>query len=302
MEPALLHLRAEALSATRDFFERRNVLEVETPCLESVPASDPHLEPIAVGERYLRTSPEFAMKRLLAAGSGDVYQIGKVFRGGEVGTLHNPEFTMLEWYRCGWDYRRLMEEADELLHVLFGLRRSLQDSEFVSCRDVFASALALDPWRDDGDALIAKARELGFVACRSRAEAFDFLMDAIARTHFDDDRLTFVAGYPPEQALLARITEGVAERFEAYFGAVELVNGYTELTDASECRRRFASDNAVRTSAGKPERAISEALLDAFEQGTPDCAGASLGMDRALMCIADVGSVAATLAFAWDDA
>lgn len=302
MELSLLRLRAEAFSAARDFFDHRNVLEVETPCLESAPASDPHIEPIVAGGRYLRASPEFAMKRLLAAGSGDVYQLGKVFREDEVSTLHSPEFTMLEWYRCGWDYRRLMDEADELLHVLFDLRRRLPESEFIWCRDIFNDALALDPWRAGDGELIARARAFGFAACGSRADAFDFLMDEIARTCFDDDRLTFVAGYPPEHALLARVTKGVAERFEAYFGAVELVNGYTELTDAAECRRRFASDNAVRTGAGKPVRAVSEALLDAFEQGLPDCAGASLGMDRALMCIADADSVAATLAFAWDDA
>ncbi len=302
MASSSLRLRAAALAAIREFFHRRGVLEVETPCLESAPASDPHVELIAADGRYLRASPEFAMKRLLVAGSGDIYQIGKVFRAHEVGALHNPEFTMLEWYRCGWDCRRLTGETDELLHRLFGLRRPLPGSDFVALREVFADALGLDPWRAGADVCIAQAREHGFGTCRDRAAALDFLMDTVARTRFPGDRLTFVSGYPPDQALLARVTQGVAERFEVYLGAVELVNGYTELTDAAECRRRFSADNDRRGEAGKPRRVVSEALLNAFERGLPDCAGASLGVDRALMCIAGADSVAATLAFDWADA
>ena len=302
VEASFLRLRAEALAAIRDFFHHRKVLEVETPCLESAPVSDPHIESIAAGERYLRTSPEFAMKRLLVAGSGDIYQIGKVFRAHETGTLHNPEFTMLEWYRCHWDHHRLMKEADELLHRLFSLRRTLPASNFISYREAFTDSLKLDPWHDDDAALIAKAHELGFISCRDRGDALDFLMDTIARTYFPQDRLSFVSGYPPEQALLARVTQDIAERFEVYFGAVELVNGYTELTDANEYRRRFLNDNARRGKDGKPQRVVSEALLEALDSGLLDCAGASLGVDRALMCIADADSVAATLAFDWEEA
>ena len=298
----ILRLRAGLLAAIRDFFSRRGVLEVETPCLESAPAGDPHVEPSAVNGRYLRASPEFSMKRMLAGGSGDIYQLGKVFRAGEIGVLHNPEFTMLEWYRCGWDYHRLMGEVDELLHSLVAPHRALPASNFVSCREVFTDVLATDPWSADTGALMEKARELGFGGCRTRSEALDFLVDAIARACFADDRLTFVSGYPVEQALLARVSRGVSERFEVYLGAVELVNGYTELTDPAEYRRRFSSDNDRCSELGKPRRALSTALLDALERGLPDCAGASLGVDRALMYVAGVDSVSGTLVFDWADA
>ena len=301
MEPPFLHLRAEALAAIRGFLDAREVLEVETSCLESAPVSDLQIEPIAANGRYLRVSPEFAMKRLLAVGSGDIYQIGKVFRAHETGALHNPEFTMLEWYRCGWNYRRLMDETDEFLHRLFGLCGVLPDSDVVFCREIFADALGVDPWCDGAEALIEKAREAGFVTCADRSDALDCLTDEIARTRFRDDRLAFVGGYPPEQALLARVTEGVAERFEVYLGPVELVNGYTELNDAGECRR-FSADNDRRSEIGRPWRGVGEALLNAFEQGLPDCAGASLGLDRVLMCMTGTADVAATLAFDWDDA
>ncbi len=302
MKPPFLHLRAELLASLRDFFRQRDVLEVETPCLESAPASDPHIEPIAANGHYLRTSPEFAMKRLLVAGGSDIYQIGKVFRAHETGALHNPEFTMLEWYRRGWDWRRLMDEADELLHRLFDSHRALPDSDFVTCREVFNDAFGLDPWRDGADAFIAKARDLGFSTCRGGDDALDFLMDTAARTRFSSERLTFVSGYPPRQALLARVTQGVAERFEIYLGAVELVNGCTELTDAAECRRRFSTDDKRCRELGRPRQGVSKALLDALERGLPDCAGASLGVDRALMCIVGADSIAATLAFDWANA
>ena len=298
----MLHLRAELLAVIRDFFRHRSVLEVETPCLESMPASDPQIEPIEAGDRYLRTSPEFSMKRLLAANSGDIYQIARVFRANEVGALHNPEFTMLEWYRCGWNYRRLMGETDELLHQLFSRHRALPDSEFVTLREIFIDTFELDPWNDNAAAHIAKAHAHGFPACDHRIDALDFLMDTIARTRFSEDRLTFVSDYPPESALFAHVAQGVAERFEVYLGAVELVNGYTELTDVSEYRRRFLADNDRRPELGKPRYSVNEAWFDTFETDLPDCAGASLGIDRALMCVAGALNVSATLAFDWTNA
>lgn len=277
-------------------------MEVETPCLESTPATDPCIEPIAAAGRYLRTSPEFLMKRLLVICTEDIYQIGKVFRGQEIGALHNPEFTMLEWYRRGWDYQRLMKETDELLQHLLALRTPLRDSRFVSYRELFVDALAVDPWVDEAELFIAKAREHGYKTVRGYAEAVDFLMDTIARTHFPADRLTFVYDYPPQQALLARVNQGVAERFEVYLEAVELVNGYTELTDAEECRNRFTRDNDSCVRMGKAPRAIHSALIDALDQGFPDCAGASLGVDRALMSIALADNVSSTLSFDWHSA
>lgn len=298
----MLRLRARALASIRSFFFERNALEVETPWLESVPASDPYIEPFPVGGRYLRSSPEFLMKRLLAVCDEDIYQVGKVFRRRETGLLHNPEFTMLEWYRQGWDYRRLMSETDDLLRRLFSLRRSLPDSGFRSYRDVFVDALGIDPWTDDAGLFIARARKLGFTASCEYGAALDFLMDTVARADFPRDRLTFIYDYPPQQAALARVRGQVAERFEVYSGHVELVNGYTELVDADECRRRFVDDNETCVRIGKSPRAISEALIDVLRRGLPDCAGASLGIDRVLMLISGTDSVASTLSFDWHNA
>ena len=295
----MLRLRAKVLALIRGFFRERGVMEVETPCLESAPATDPCIEPIPAAGRYLRASPEFLMKRLLAACSEDIYQIGKVFRGQEIGALHNPEFTMLEWYRRGWDYRQLMGETDELLQQLLSLRKSLPSSSFVSYRELFVDTLAADPWVDEAGLFIARARERGYEAVRGYTEAADFLMDTIAREHFPANRLTFVHGYPPRQALLARVKEDVAERFEVYLGAVELVNGYTELTDAEECRNRFARDNDSCARMGRAPRVTAKALIDALERGFPDCAGASLGVDRTLMSIARAGDISSTLSFDW---
>ena len=298
----MLRLRAKVLGLIRGFFEERDVLEVETPCLESVPTTEPHVQPIAVAGRYLRTSPEFLMKRLLVSCTEDVYQIGKVFRGGEVGKLHNPEFTMLEWYRRGWDYKRLMIETEDLLRQLLSLRRSLPVSAFISYRELFDDALAVDPWADNIAPLITKAREHGYEAACEYDEVLDFLMTVISRTYFPENRLTFVYDYPPQQALLARLNKDVAERFEVYLGPIELVNGYTELTDAEECRLRFVRDNDSGVRMGKVPRAISEALINALDQGFPDCAGASLGVDRTLMSIARISDISSTLSFDWGNA
>ena len=297
-----LHLRAEILGSIRDFFSRHNVLEVETPCLESAPTSDPHIEPMTVNGYYLRASPEFSMKRLLTNCNNDIYQIGKVFRESEISSLHNPEFTMLEWYRRHWDYQRLMTEVDEILHCLFGLRKGLSNSEFVLYREIFTDVLGVNPWDDEAEVLIAKAQELGFEACYHYRDALNFLMDTVARTSFSKTHLTFVSDYPAEQALLARVTGDITERFEVYFGKIELVNAYTELTDGDEYRRRFLLDNDFCAEVGKPKRIFSEDLLKALDQGLPDCAGASLGIDRALMCVAGVDKISETLTFDWNNA
>jgi lysyl-tRNA synthetase class 2 len=309
-----LELRANLYALIRRFFAERSVLEVETPVLGEAGNTEPNIESfstnfgghVAAGsrERWLRTSPEHALKRLLAAGVGDCYELGRVFRNGEAGRRHNPEFTMLEWYRTGFDHRRLMQETTEFVRAALALSgRTAQVAEY-SYRELF-SALRLDPFDAPIDALQKPLAEFhidphGLV----RDDWLDLLITHRLQPDFPRDRITLVHDFPASQCALAKIRDGdppVAERFELFLGSYELANGYHELTDADEQRARFERDNTRRRARGQREIPIDERLLAALAQ-MPACAGVALGVERLLMCLADTDDIGDVIAFPFADA
>ena len=287
--------RAVLLSAMREFFATRGVLEVETPLLVNAAVTDVNLRPVslALGDRtlYLQTSPEYAMKRLLAAGVGDVYQLCKVVRGDERSRLHNPEFTMLEWYRVGFDMAQLTEEVAALLNTLVtragGAPRRLRH---LSYREAFQSALQIDPLDVTVDELmpLAMARGLAGDGARElgRDGLLDFLMGTVIGPTLGHGEWLALTHYPASQAALATLDPTdprVALRFEIYADGIELANGFQELADAREQRTRFEADNAARRAQDLPTMPIDERLLAALAAGLPACAGVALGFDRAVM-------------------
>lgn len=294
-----LHARAALLARAREFFAARSVLEVDTPLVVNSPVSDVHIASATVelGERqapagaasplYLHTSPEYAMKRLLAAGSGDIYQICHVVRGDERGHLHNPEFTLLEWYRLGFSLGALMDEVEALARVLLGPAHRPRRSERLTYREAFARELSLDPFTAPDTTLLEAARRLGLDSPgANRDELLEFLMGVGVGPRLGRGALCFIHGYPATQAALARLDPEdprAALRFELYCEGVELANGFHELQSPVEQRARFERDNARRRRAGQPVRPPDERLLAALAAGLPDCAGVALGLDRALM-------------------
>jgi elongation factor P--(R)-beta-lysine ligase len=306
----VLRARAAMLAGARAFFAARHVLEVETPMLSPAGATDPALESLEVSTcappRFLHTSPEFPMKRLLAAGSGDIYQIARVFRAGEAGRYHNPEFTLLEWYRAGFDAHRLMDEVEALVRTLAGAADP-GAAERVSYAEAFRRHAGLDPMRA-GEAELADCainHGIDLTGTLDRDGWLDLLMSQVVAPAFPAGRLTFVHGYPASQAALARLRPGdpaVAERFELYWGSLELANGFHELADAREQARRFERDLASRKSRGLAPMPVDTRLLAALEAGLPDCAGVALGVDRLLMCLTGCTHIREVLAFPWDEA
>ncbi len=306
-------MRAALLAATRAFFAERGVLEVETPCLAGAAATDPHLASLATrcGDRalYLQTSPEYAMKRLLAAGSGAIYQLARAFRDGESGRRHNPEFTLLEWYRPGFDHHRLMDEVEALIATTLG--RQERPAERLTYRDAFRRYAGVDPLTDPVERLAEAAREAASASLPDlgddRDAWLDLLMVTAVQERLGSGGLTFLLDYPASQAALARVRRepdgtAVAERFELFIDGVELANGFHELTDPAEQRRRFEHDLALRRERGLPEPPIDEHLLAALEAGMPDCAGVALGFDRLVMLAAGAESIDEVLAFPVDRA
>jgi lysyl-tRNA synthetase class 2 len=304
-----LRRRAECLALARDFFRARNVLEVETPALVNAPVSDVNLGSVRVDlaglskPLWLHTSPEYAMKRLLAAGCGDIYQICHVYRGAERGRQHNPEFTMLEWYRLGFSLEDLMHEVAALVRGLFGTAGAELPVEFVSYVDALRRHVGLDPFGDVAP-LRAAARELGFDARQAETAGRDELLDLIVGARvgpaLGSGALTFLHRYPASQAALARLDPAdprVALRFELYHHGIELANGYHELASGAEQRARFAADLRLRALRGLPAAAIDPHLLAALDAGLPDCAGVALGFDRVLMLATGATNIDEVLAF-----
>ncbi len=288
---AALHRRAALLAHVRAFFAERGVLEVETPILSAGGATDPQIESLVSrvagmpGEFYLTTSPEFAMKRLLAAGSGDIYQLCKVFRDGERGRWHNPEFTLLEWYRIGFDDAAMMSEVELLIARLLAPERRVLPALRLTYAAAMRQYAGVDPHTADDRALEGAAQRLG-VACEAeldRDSKLDLLMGLAVGPQLGRDRPCFICDYPASQASLARLKPGlpqVAARFELYLDGIELCNGFHELADPAEQRARFEQDLAIRRARGQVEPRLDERLLAALEEGMPDCAGVALGVDR----------------------
>jgi lysyl-tRNA synthetase class 2 len=309
--PAVLRTRAELLSRIRGFFAAAGVMEVETPIASRAAATDPSIASLRSAcfglgpgplPLWFQTSPELHMKRLLAAGCGPIYQICKVFRDGERGRLHHPEFTLLEWYRPGWDHHRLMSEVADL--VRHALDRPDLAEERVTYRDLFLNRLALDPLRAGVDDLRRTVSEEGIPGADGldldRDGWLDLLLTHRIESHLGRGCLTFVYDYPASQAALARLCGGgdpVAERFELYLEGVELANGFHELTDAREQRRRFEGDLERRAAKGLDRPPLDELFLAALDAGMPDSAGVALGVDRLLMAAAGSAHIDDVLAF-----
>jgi lysyl-tRNA synthetase class 2 len=304
---AALRRRAEALRFTREFFHQRGVLEGETPAMVNAALSDVHLGSVRAqvpgldAPLFLHTSPEYAMKRLLAAGSGDIYQVCRVYRGAERGRQHNPEFTMLEWYRLGFSLDQLMAEVGTLVRGLLGAEVPV---EMLGYREAELRHSGVDPL-DDADAeLRDAAMRLGMSADHARGAKRDELLDLIVGAQVGPalgaSSLTFVHRYPASQAALARLDPAdprLALRFELYHRGIELANGYHELSDVDEQRRRFATDQEARRSRGLPVNSLDPHLLAALDSGLPDCAGVALGLDRVLMLAMNAASIDDVLAF-----
>jgi lysyl-tRNA synthetase class 2 len=301
---AALAARARLLADIREYFRRAGVLEVETPLLCAGTVTDPRISPLACADRWLQTSPEYAMKRLLAAGSGPIYQVCKAFRGGESGGLHNPEFTMLEWYRPGFELRDLIAETAALVAGVLD-RNSW---ETLSYRDLFLRHLGVDPLLAETGELAGIAREQLDVsfATADRDTWLDLLLSHLIEPRLRDSGLLFVYDYPASQAALARLHEvdgmAVAERFELYVDGIELANGYCELTDSTEQLRRFSRDNEQLVAVGEPPRPADPHLLAALEHGLPACSGVALGLDRLLMLQQGASRLSEVLSFDWERA
>ncbi|MEQ1513366.1 MAG: EF-P lysine aminoacylase EpmA [Lysobacteraceae bacterium] len=309
-----LRLRARLYATIRAFFAGRDVLEVETPVLSVAGNTDPNIESFSLEfsgrtdgaplTRWLRTSPEFPLKRLLAAGIGDCYELGRVFRNGEAGGRHNPEFTMLEWYRVGWDHHRLIDETVELVQAALQLLGRSASVETTCFRDLYRDRLGIDPFTAADVELRAALGDVEIdPSGLDRDDWLDLLMTHRLQPDFDRDGILVIHDYPASQCALAKIRAGqgdesaVAERFELYLGPLELANGYHELTDAAEQRARFRRDHAVRAERGAVQPPIDEALLAAMTTGLPSSSGVALGVERLLMAMLDTDRIADVLAF-----
>lgn len=304
-----LRLRARVNAAIRGFFAERGVLEVETPILSAAGNTEPNIDSftttfsghVSAGPRlrWLRTSPEYPLKRLLAAGLGDCYELGRVFRNGEAGGRHNPEFTMLEWYRVGWDHHRLIEETVSLVRQLLALVDRQARVEVLTYRELFQRHVGVDPFTASLQQLQAPLAGIQIDGeGLSRDDWLDLLMTHRIQPAFSRQVLTVVHDWPASQAALARIRPGdppLAERFELYLGPYELANGYHELNDAAEQRARFARDHAVRSERGAVLPPLDQALLASLD-ALPACAGVAVGVDRLLMCLLDTAAIADVLA------
>ena len=312
----MLKARAKFTASIRQFFAERDVLEVETPLLSNGTVTDVHLDAFACqfphhhsGEDktlFLQTSPEFAMKRLLCAGSGAIYQICKSFRNEEAGRFHNPEFTMLEWYRPDFNDHQLMDELEQLVQTVLKVKSCIR----LSYQDAFLQYLHLDPL----SASVKEVKELVMSFSQDdwlvQENDKDILLQWLFSMHIENklsDELTpcFIYDFPATQASLAKLNQEdnrVAHRFELYFNGVELANGFYELQDATEQQQRFIKDNQQRKALGRPERPIDDLFLQALEQGLPDCAGVALGLDRLFMLQQNLPHIEQALSFTIDRA
>ncbi|EQC00581.1 elongation factor P--(R)-beta-lysine ligase [Photorhabdus temperata] len=302
--------RATVLAEIRRFFAERGVLEVETPAMGQSTVTDIQLfsfqtEFVGPGAAdgmtlYLMTSAEFHMKRLLAAGSGPIYQISRCFRNEEAGRYHNPEFTMLEWYRPHYDMYRLINEVDDLLQQIL----DCESAESLSYQQAFLRYLDIDPLSAEKEKLREVAAKLDLSNIADTEEDRDILLQLLftvgVEPHIGIERPTFIYHFPASQASLAEISKEdhrVAERFEVYFNGVELANGFRELTDGDEQRQRFEQDNRKRAELGLPVRPIDENLIGALKQGIPECAGVALGVDRLVMLALGAEKLSDVIAF-----
>lgn len=308
-----LRLRAQLLTFIRQFFAQRDVLEVETPLLCHTTGTDPLLDFFSTDYRFLpqpqplflQTSPEFAMKRLLAAGSGSIYQICKAFRNGESGRFHNPEFTMLEWYRLDFDLSQLMDEVGELISLILEPRFPAKNVEKISYSALFQKKTGLNPLTFSLPDYQAFAVAHGFpeaveLCGKDHALWLDFLFSFIIQPELGNQSVCLVYGYPALLSSLARVNTqnpAITDRFEVFVQGIELGNGFFELADAKEQERRFDLENSERKARGLPVVKKDDYLLAALTAGLPDCSGVAVGVDRLLMLLDNSQSIDDILAF-----
>ena len=310
-----LQLRAAMLARARGYFAGTGALEVETPALVRAPVTDVHLESLRVTDDvthttqgFLQTSPEYGMKRLLCAGAPDIYQVCRVFRAAERGRRHNPEFTMIEWYRLGIDDHALMRDVEGFVRTMLEPHREMAPSDFTSYQRAFERVLEIDPLHAPLMQLRNAIEQRGVPVPESmrtqssRDDLLDLAMSTLVAESFARDRLTFVSDFPPSQAALARVRGEVAARFEAFWGPAELANGFHELGVADEQRARFESDRAERRPAGQPDREPDRHFIEALQVGLPDCAGVALGFDRLLMVAIEAERIDDVIAFPFERA
>lgn len=311
--------RANVLATIRKFFNERDVIEVETPLLSNGTITDVHLDPFITQFNYstdsnieeakalyVQTSPEFAMKRLLASGYGCCYQICKAFRHEQHGRYHNPEFTMLEWYRVGFDHFQLIEEVAALLRDVLACK----DTESISYQNLFLREVNIDPLKATNEELTTLISEHGMLSDwlineSSKDTLLQFVMSEIIEPRIGNDIPCFVYNFPASQASLAKISADdsrVAERFECYFKGIELANGFNELTDADQQLRRFRADNEIRSDMNKEQRPIDDNFIAALKHGLPKCSGVALGVDRLLMLALGAKSIDKVISFPIDNA
>ena len=314
-----LKARARMLKSIRQFFEERDVLEVETPLLSNAAGTDPHIESFKTTFNhpqlpetvalYLNSSPEFSMKRLLSAGSGSIFQICKAFRNGEAGRFHNPEFSILEWYRVDFDLRQLIDEVEQLIQTVAPalLKKTTTRLHYA---EAFLQATGIDPLTATLADFIRCARQKG---CPEAVEIcgeehslwLDFLFSHLVQPSLGKEGLCFIEGFPACQASLARLNKEdprIAERVELFIDGIELGNGFYELSNAQEQQQRFAAEARLRKEQGLIEPPIDQHLLAALESGLPNCSGIAIGLDRLLMLITEVSSIDEVMAFSVDRA
>jgi len=308
-----LKVRAGYLQRARGYFAGQSITEVESPIVTAHAVTDPHIDSLRClsGDnriKWLRPSPEYHLKRLLAAGSGDIFEIGKVFRDGESGSRHHPEFTMVEWYRLGFDLQDIIDDTIGLIKTL-GSTAAHPPVQVDQIRydEAFKRHLSVDPITADATELAAVAEslmndemseQLKFSLGNNRGMWLDLLMSHCLEPLFNNEALTVITHYPADQASLARLCPDdprFAERFEVYYRGIELANGFKELRDAAEQRQRFEQDQATRKEFGKTVHAIDESFLQALEQGLPDCSGVAVGLDRIIMACEGYGRISDTL-------
>ncbi len=311
--------RALMLKNIRAFFDGRGVIEVETPLLSHYSTTDPHLDSLRSRFRdqscYLNTSPEYAMKRLLADWKKPIYQICKAFRDDELGPNHNPEFTMLEWYQPDYDSVKLMNELADLVTNLCQLSKCYAidkvQFESLSYQQVFEDFVGINPHQTTAAECyqFAQANNIeipqGLGADDALNDWLDWLLTQLVLPAFNKNVFTFLYDYPASQCALAKIEKNeqqvlVAKRFELFFGEVELANGFFELTDAAEQLKRFQLENKKRKQAAKEQGLIDENFIAALNFGLPECSGVAMGLDRFLMVLTNNPGIDQVLSFSWD--
>ncbi len=306
----ILRSRAHMFTATRNFFHERGYLEVDTPCLLHAVAPEQHIEPFQLDYAgrtfYLQTSPELAMKRLIAGGSGPIFQIAHVFRQEEWGKLHNPEFRLLEWYHPQWTYRELMHEVDSYVREILQNKVTLKATLFRTYQSVFSEFAEVDPFAASSEELAATVKnaaiDVSANKTTSRDEWLDLIFSMIIQPRLPKDTPVFIHDFPASQAALAEIKPddpAVAQRFELLINGIELANGFQELTNAEEQLQRFLAVNAARESNQQAPLEIDLKFIAALQQGFPSCAGVAVGLDRLLMISLGLNNIQSGIPFPW---